>query len=71
MVQILRHELYTTYRPYQYYGHVHPQRETCDYGVISDAEYLQDIQHLLDEQRHEVALECVEKGIYKDVFEAK
>ena len=39
--------------------------------MISDAEHLQDIGKLLDEQRHEVALDCVAKGIYKDVFEAK
>jgi hypothetical protein len=26
---------------------------------------------MLEEQRHEVALECVEKGIYSDVVQAK
>ena len=43
----------------------------CDYSLINDAEHLQDLNQMNDEKRHEVALQAVELGIYKDVFEAK
>ena len=47
--QALVHETWCSYRNKQYHGHIHPQREHSDYGVISDAEHLQDIGKLLDE----------------------
>ena len=65
------HELLTTYRLSQYKGSVHPQRETCDYALVDDALYHQDLEKYLEEQRHEMAIECVQKGVYKDVIEAK
>jgi hypothetical protein len=45
-------------------------RETTD-QVIYDTEYLQDIDKRIEEQRHELAMQCVSLGIYKDVYEAK
>lgn len=39
--------------------------------IIYDAEFLQDIRRRLDERRHQVALECVAHGVYKDTYEAK
>ncbi len=59
------------YRLKQYSNWEHPQRETQDYSAIFDAEYMNDLSKLLEEQRHEVAIECVKLGIYKDVVEAK
>ena len=66
-----KHEIYTTNRLCQFYGSVHPQRETCDYGEINDALFHADLDKLLEEQRHEMAIDCVQKGVYKDVIEAK
>ena len=39
----MENELFTVYRNLIFQGHVHPQREQCDYAVISDAEHRQDI----------------------------
>jgi hypothetical protein len=49
---------------------VHPQRELTD-AIIFDAEYRQDIQRRIEEQRHQTALACVAAGLYKDTYEAK
>ena len=48
----------------------HPQRELND-GIIQDAEYFQEFEKRIEENRHAIALRCVELGIYKDVYEAK
>ena len=64
-------EICTTYKLFQFQNGVHPQRETCDYALVNDALYRQDLDKLLEEQRHEMAIECVQKGVYKDVIEAK
>jgi hypothetical protein len=48
----------------------HPNRENND-SIIQDAEYREDINKSIDEQRHEIAMKCVMLGIYKDVYEAK
>jgi hypothetical protein len=69
--KVLKAELMLTYRQKQFTDWFHPQRETKDYGAIQDAEFKLDLQKLLDEQRHEVALDLVEKGIFKDVIQAK
>ena len=50
---------------------MHPQRETCDYALVNDALFHSDLDKLLEEQRHQMAIECVQKGVYKDVIEAK
>ena len=69
--RVLDQELFTTHRILQFCGAVNPQRETCDYALVNDALYLQDLEKALEEQRHEMAIDCVNKGIYKDVIEAK
>jgi hypothetical protein len=66
----LDRELIDGYRMNFYEGFVHPQRELSD-AVIYDAEYRQDIQRRIEEQRHQTALVCVALGIYKDTYEAK
>lgn len=67
---MLHIEVQSTYRILWYSNFFHPQRELND-SIIYDAEHLQDIQKRLDEMRHEVAINCVKLGIYKDVYEAK
>jgi hypothetical protein len=63
-------EFESTYQLSWYSQFYHPQRELND-SIIFDAEYFQDIQKRLNEQRHELAIHCVNLGIFKDVYEAK
>lgn len=46
----------------------HPQREDADDMTIADAEFQADVNKRLEEQRHEMAIKCVQFGIYKDIF---
>ena len=46
----------------------HPQREDLYDMTIYDAEYQRDILKRLDEQRHEMAIKCVQLGIYENVI---
>lgn len=55
-------------------GHSHlynPQREDRDDLTIYDAEYAADIYKRLDEQRHDMAIKCVQLGVYRNIIEAK
>lgn len=67
---MLEIEIQSTYRIGWNCNYYHPQRELND-SIIFDAEYFQDIQKRLNEQRHELAMHCVNLGIFKDVYEAK
>ena len=53
-----------------YYKWVHPAREDDWDSIILDAEFLSDIDKRLQEQRHEVAVKCVQEGIYDSIYEA-
>ena len=66
----LNQELWTTYKFLWYTNFFHPQREAND-SIIYDAEFFADQYKRLDEIRHEIAMQCVNLGIYKDVYEAK
>jgi hypothetical protein len=55
---------------FPYYKFFHPQREDIYDSIIYDAEFKADIYKRLNEQRHQVALKCVQLGIYKDIYEA-
>lgn len=49
----------------------HPNREDREDMTIYDAEYLADVQKRLDEMRHDMAIKCVQLGIYPNVVKAK
>ena len=52
-------------------GHCwHPAKEDRYDSFIFDAELEEDHRRKHQEQRHEMALKCVELGIYKDTYEA-
>ena len=52
-------------------GFFHPSREDQYDSTIYDAEWEADIEKRINEQRHEMAMKCVELGIYKDTYEAQ
>ena len=39
--------------------------------TIYDAEYLADIRRRIEEQRHDMAIKCVQLGIYTNIVQAK
>ena len=45
-------------------------REDSIDSTIYDAEWEADAKKRMNEQRHEMAIKCVELGIYKDIYEA-
>ena len=61
---IINHRLVTIF------GFYHPNRESND-SIIEDAKLMDDFKKAIEEQRHEIAMNCVLLGIYKDVAEAK
>lgn len=63
-------DLKYNYRLGFYHKWMHPQRELND-SVIFDAEFLKDLEKRVEEQRHEMALKCVDLGIFQNVYQAK
>lgn len=48
----------------------HPVRELND-SIIYDGEHDRDMVKRIEESRHQIALQLVAMGFYKDIFEAK
>ena len=66
----LFNELILMHNIQKFAGFFHPMREDSIDSTIYDAEWEADAKKRMNEQRHEMAIKCVELGIYKDIYEA-
>eukprot|EP00347_Sterkiella_histriomuscorum_P000035 403377431 len=67
---LIEYDARYNYRQMWLTNFMHPQRERND-SIIFDAEFTRDIMKRLEEQRHQLALQCVALGIFDDVYQAK
>lgn len=49
----------------------HPNREDEDDMTIYDAEFMADVMKRVEEMRHDMAIKCVQLGVYPNVVKAK
>jgi exonuclease III len=64
-------EIILMFTQMKFYKLYHPQREDETDLTIYDAEFMADVQRRLDEQRHDMAMKCVQMGIYPNIIKAK
>ena len=65
------HETLLIFLQSKFTGIYHPGREDADDYIIQDAEFSANVQKQLDEARHDMAIKCVQLGIYKNIVEAQ